>query len=199
MTISTPVPRWPPGGETCVILGCVAQAPPAQIENSQHRRHWQPKPLRIPFDSEHRFRPATVSHSSLIARKPAYTKSSCRALPLSTIRTGRLPGARRRFSPSIPKQWYSVAAKSCSVSGSSLRFGGRRIGTAVHISTFNSAAGQHNAEHLGPVVAASVFVHFRRAAELAGEHHQRGIQEAAHVPNRESTWRMPDRAPATAR
>ncbi len=45
------------------------------------------------------------------------TSSSCRTFPPSTISTGRAPGAISSFSATIPRQWYTVVARSSIVTG----------------------------------------------------------------------------------
>src|SRR5439155_25535187 len=60
-----------------------------------------------------------------------------------------------------------------------LRLAGGGVAGAVDVSLLDPAAGQDDAEDLGPVVAAGVLVDLGRPAELAGDHHQGLLQLAS--------------------
>src|SRR5262249_50188389 len=62
-----------------------------------------------------------------------------------------------------------------------LGLGGRGVGGAVDGAALDAAAGQDDAEDLGPVVATGVLVDLGRAAELAGDHDHGPLEQAGAV------------------
>ena len=109
-----------------------------------------------------------------------YASSSLRTWPSRTMSMGRLPGAIsffRRRCRAVVDRHGQVLDRQRVVLG----LGGRGVGRAVDEALLDAAAGQHHAEHLGPVVAAGVGVDLRRPAELRRNHDQRRIEQPAAV------------------
>ena len=65
--------------------------------------------------------------------------------------------------------------------GVSIRLGSGAVTGALHQASLDADTGEHHAEHLRPVIAARRGVDLRRAAEFAGDHDQRRLEQALLV------------------
>ena len=95
--------------------------------------------------------------------------------------SGRPVRSRNVASWPMPSRWKIVAVRSCGCDAIRGRVAAGLVAGAVHLAAADAGAGQGEAEHVPPVVAAAELVDLGRAAELADGHDQRFVQQPALV------------------